>query len=66
MPYYQMQKLKEKVSGQTIDEELRSEIFRIAVQEIYFTDDSGFRLQLINGQTHETGGKENAECLQTQ
>ncbi|HHV75593.1 MAG TPA: recombinase [Thermoanaerobacterium sp.] len=66
MPYYQMQRLKERISGQPIDEELRIEIFRIAVQKIHFIDDSGFRLQLINGQTHETGGKENAECLQTQ
>jgi hypothetical protein len=63
MPYHQMQSLKEKVGKQPIDEELCGEVFRTAVQEILFTGEGAFRLQLINGKTYETDGKENAKCL---
>ena len=66
MPYHQMQSLKEKVGKEPIDEELCGEVFRTAVQEIHFTGEGAFRLQLINGKIYETDGKENAKCLQAQ
>lgn len=66
MPYHQMQRLKEKMGKRPINEKLRGEIFRTAVREIHFTGKGGFHLQLINGQTLEAAGKEDAKCLQTQ
>lgn len=49
MPYDQMQRLKEKILTQSINEELLRELFTTAVQEIQFTAHGGLRLRLING-----------------
>ncbi|ETA81693.1 recombinase family protein [Youngiibacter fragilis] len=65
-PYYQIRRLRNKIGGQPMDEILREEIFRTAVQEVHFTADGGLRLRLINGKTLEEGGKEDAKCTKAQ
>lgn len=64
-PCHQMQRLKERIKSQPIDEELRSKIFRTAVQEIQLTD-GGMALRLINGKALEAAGKEIGKCLRQQ
>ena len=66
MPYYQMQRLKEKILTQSINAELLRELFTIAVQEIQFTAHGSLRLRLINGKTLEADGKEDAKCPKAQ
>lgn len=65
MPYHQVQKLREQITSQPMDEELRSEIFRTAVQEIHFTE-VGLGLRLISGKGLEPAGKELGKCLKQQ
>ncbi|MEG0598123.1 MAG: zinc ribbon domain-containing protein, partial [Oscillospiraceae bacterium] len=66
MPYDQMQRLKEKILTQSINEELLRELFTTAVQEIQFTAHGGLRLRLINGKSLEADGKEDAKCPKAQ
>ena len=66
MPYYQMQRLKEKILTQSINAELLRELFTTAVQEIQFTAHGGLRLRLINGKNLEADGKEDAKCPKAQ
>ena len=66
MPYYQMQRLKEKILTQSINAELLRELFTTAVQEIQFTAHGGLRLRLINGKSLEADGKEDAKCPKAQ
>lgn len=64
-PYHQMQILRERITDRPMDDELRNEILRTAVQEIRFTG-GGLELRLINGKTLEANGKEIGRCLRQQ
>ncbi len=64
-PYHQMQRLKEQIASQPMDDDFRNRIFRTAVREIQLTD-GGLGLRLINGKALESTGKEIGKCLRLQ
>ena len=64
-PYHQMQRLKEQITSQPMDDDFRNRIFRTAVREIQFTE-VGLGLQLISGKALESAGKEIGKCLRQQ
>lgn len=56
--YRQMERLREKLGSQPIDELLLTEMFNLAVEKIEWTADGGMRLRLKNGKALEAAGKE--------